>query len=414
MSLLVLAAIASLLSCSCSELNNNQGVSPDAGSGRCTIDKQCPADHKCKGNRCVANPVSCVFEADCDGGVCDPATNLCVFGTIKDGGVRDSGQHFDDAGQNPPDAGDMDDSGVSEDAGSDAGSFDSGVDTDAGLPPGCLSDCDCDQGQGCNGGSGECVTVPGHQFYCCEKAGCPAGNPCQHVSGVIDFCAPAGAVCSGVCDCPQGLSCMAGKCKAGTKPEYCCDRLGCPNGAQCKDRMGTGSVCEDQTGWECVKPCDCMHQHQDCKDHLCVADDTIPYCCDLPNCKNGETCIKADGVSTSACGACSSDCDCPQGLMCAGDMCVAMGTPKYCCTKAGCPAGADCETAGGDPFGTCPGTIAKCFSDCDCQQGWFCESAKCKEDIMVQSYCCELPGCPEYSNCKDRNGNPGKCPTVAY
>jgi hypothetical protein len=284
---------------------------------------------------------------------------------------------------------------------------------DGGWKPKCSVPCDCPQGYHCDQVTKECIFYAQVPKYCCEKAGCLEGHSCTHISGAIDFCAPSGTKCSDTCDCPQGMTCSGGKCVSGTKPVYCCNKLGCPTGVECVSRGGGKGTCPDQTGWECVIPCDCMRQHLDCQDHRCISNDKIPYCCDLPNCKKGSDCVMADGVTHGACMACGSDCDCPQGYLCAIDECLPMSSPTYCCSKAGCPGGADCSTASGG-FGTCKGSTKPCYSNCECPQGWLCDGGECREEITTPIYCCDLPICPEYDGCKYKDGTSGKCPKTQY
>src|SRR5687768_14107923 len=44
---------------------------------------------------------------------------------------------------------------------------------------------------------------------------------------------------------------------------------------------------------------------------------------------------------------CVIDCDCPQGQVCAGDTCIAVADPVFCCEHAGCPQGERCVDTGG-------------------------------------------------------------------
>ncbi len=45
------------------------------------------------------------------------------------------------------------------------------------------------------------------------------------------------------CDCDQGLMCVTGRCIAGVRPTYCCDTAGCPAGESCTDSSGTAGTC---------------------------------------------------------------------------------------------------------------------------------------------------------------------------
>ncbi len=58
-------------------------------------------------------------------------------------------------------------------------------------------------------------------------------------------------------------------------------------------------------------------------------------------------------------GACSVDCDCPQGELCASGVCRGGIVPAYCCDTAGCPAGERC-TDGTGAAGRCPDPTTAC------------------------------------------------------
>lgn len=208
------------------------------------------------------------------------------------------------------------------------------------------------------------------------------------------------------------MNCKYGVCVTGSPPTYCCDKLGCEKGARCVDRYDQQAYCPDMKAWECLYPCDCGLQHVDCKDHRCVADDTIIFCCELANCSKGQECLRNDGLTHDVCFACQTDCDCPQGYPCLGGECImALQMPNYCCDKSGCPAGESC-TDNNDNLGDCPGSPGKCFTTCDCPQGKVCTNGSCTEDFANPSYCCDRPNCPENDSCTDMWGNPGKCPKV--
>ena len=104
--------------------------------------------------------------------------------------------------------------------------------------PQCAVDCDCPQGQACQGGS--CVPLtPG--AYCCTKPGCMAGWPCTNPDGSKGTC-PGGGPCKTHCDCQQGFTCVSGGCMQGP-PVYCCAKPGCPGGATCFNPSGTQGTC---------------------------------------------------------------------------------------------------------------------------------------------------------------------------
>ena len=52
--------------------------------------------------------------------------------------------------------------------------------------PGCMTACDCPTEQMCNA-SGQCQ-IGMSAVYCCDQGPCPAGSPCQHVTGGFSNC----------------------------------------------------------------------------------------------------------------------------------------------------------------------------------------------------------------------------------
>ncbi|MCK6512270.1 hypothetical protein L6R29_20260 [Myxococcota bacterium] len=257
------------------------------------------------------------------------------------------------------------DSGVSKDGieGVSEGANESPVDGVAGEPRACTHPCDCKQGEGCEGGVCNQVAVA---VYCCDKAGCVVGEACRSPRTGSGICGEAGRVCKSVCDCAVGLSCEGGQCS----------------------KLGQKVVC-------CSRP-------EECKQGACQrSDGSLGVCGEKP--------------------ACQKTCDCPQGEACVQGRCVGGESPVYCCSKAGCPAGAACKTPD-DSDGKCAPAPA-CIKDRDCgisgcEQGpqgcaevlARCVDAKCDVQRTPKKggcdkdagKCVEGPACQKDQDCPTR------------
>ena len=160
----------------------------------------------------------------------------------------------------------------------------------------CSKHCDCTQGQACI--MGGCLGV-GAPLYCCSKSPCPAGSQCVNSSGTWTTCAGGTPGCKSHCQCSQGEACQSGKCVKTTPPTYCCTKTPCPANTICHNANDSAGIC--------------MGSGTTCKTH----------------------------------------CDCNQGLTCVGGSCFKLGTPAYCCTKAGCPPKNSCYKTDGSKS-NCP------------------------------------------------------------
>ena len=161
-------------------------VDEDSGVA-CAIDCDCPQGDACIDSRCTATatPTYCCAHAGC------PSGERCV---------------------------------------TERGTLDSCAE--------CIIDCDCPQGQACSA-SGLCVATT-EPTYCCDNPGCPLGESCVGETGEAGTCVE----CHTACDCPQGLACSnSGLCVATAEPTYCCDNAGCPAGEACVGDDGSSNVC---------------------------------------------------------------------------------------------------------------------------------------------------------------------------
>lgn len=215
----------------------------------------------------------------------------------------------------------------------------------------CSARCDCPQGTDCV--NKQCVS-PFAPVYCCDNPGCPIGQLCLDKTGQAGTC-PVVPVCKTACDCTQGFACVNGKCIAGTKPVYCCDKLLCPVGQACETASGQAGTCGTTTT-TCKVACDCPKQGQTCLAGKCVQLVTQLYCCDKAGCPANAVCQAASGAY-SICGgfgtSCTVHCDCNAGLSCTNGKCMASTKPVYCCSKKLCPKGQTCYDTQNNP-GVCP------------------------------------------------------------
>lgn len=142
--------------------------------------------------------------------------------------------------------------------------------------------------------------------------------------------------CVTTCDCPQGLACREGMCRALSGPVYCCTRDDCPPTAACLDEqerpgscprdeppdaggrdtgiVGVGSYCEDDTQcgpgrtcWERAEPPFIWN--------YC----TVENC--LPECPMGSACLQfnlqpPDGPVIGCLQRCANEAECRMDAYC--------------------------------------------------------------------------------------------------
>lgn len=263
---------------------------------------------------------------------------------------------------------------------------------DAGVPPTCVTTCDCPQGLACL--NGRCGTAGVGSVWCCDNPGCPFGQTCLDTreqpstcpappdagpdAGPRDIGAGAiGAPCMGDMDCDQtqGFSCWEQTEIQFLWDGYCtvenCSP-GCPSNSICITINGTPA----RMG--CMQTC---LQDNDCRsDAYCflIPNSTIRIC--LPDCRDDLLdCAPRDG--TSYCSRTSGQCEmtpmqtvgakvgdpCVDNTACGpGQICmsqVAWGFPGGMCTQvcsglaeaSPCGTGETCQMVAG---------IGLCFADC--------------------------------------------------
>lgn len=270
--------------------------------------------------------------------------------------------------------------------------------------------------------------------------------------------------CSHLCDCKQGEACEQGKCAIapGAIPVYCCGQPGCVPGAKCVDRSNKEGVCPTQV--QCISSGDCGQPS--CKDAGNDCEELIPDCINgqcsrVPKPAKNATCDSKLGICVSRSPACVQHCECSQGQFCDSGQCKVGPSPVYCCSKAGCPAGANCYEKDGS-VGSCQGNnkcvkpedcgisrcsqqgdqctalvpvcradgacesksststgrcgadgrcIAEqsCVTHCDCEQAVTCVQGKCVPLSSRRTLCCDKAGCSPGEACYKKDGTPDVC-----
>lgn len=74
---------------------------------------------------------------------------------------------------------------------------------------------------------------------CVAKAAVIPNSTCQALTGTCS----TSTACKVDCDCNQGFACINGQCLSPFIPVYCCDKAGCPVGQPCTDKTGKTGVC---------------------------------------------------------------------------------------------------------------------------------------------------------------------------
>lgn len=282
--------------------------------------------------------------------------------------------------------------------------------TDTPTGQACKSICDCQQGTTCT--DGKCMTTATKPpEYCCEKLGCPAGQACVSIKGGKAVCGAAGAACNSACDCVPGLGCINGQCTKLTNPVYCCENTKeCPAGAACETKAGVQQTCPSVGPRTCQTFCDC-EQGETCEKGQCLRGRTPVYCCAKAGCPDGAACYKADG-NPGVCGQtgqCSTNADCDNQPKCrqSGSTCydeVEACVNGQCIKQSAAIAGGQCLP----PGDTC--TKPKvCRVHCDCPSSQGCINGKC-ETVQGRSYiCCTDPQCAPGTVCYKPDDSVATC-----
>lgn len=271
----------------------------------------------------------------------------------------------------------------------------------------CKTNCDCPQTMGCS--NGLCVS-PTFPVYCCEKSGCEPGNPCLSQRGGKSICGAAGSSCNSACDCEAGLGCINGQCTKTASPVYCCERpKECPSGAKCEDKSGQSSTCggSPQT---CKTHCDCS-QGESCSAGKCTAGPKPVYCCDKAGCPSGQACFQSDGLP----GVCGNAGECKTDADCGGTTCRTSGVNPVCIQdKNTCFNGKCQKTSTNVPNARCDGNgvcqkLSSCQSHCDCPGTQACVNGQCSEVPGQPFWCCGDPACPPNANCYRSDNSKSVC-----
>jgi hypothetical protein len=271
----------------------------------CRDSLSCDPGLICGANRrCACNETSCLGELVCDLGACvPPGASSCEEVTCQPGFFCNPDDRF------------RCEFGCTD----EVGRFNScPVSTQCNLATG---QCITPQCLGRDGS--ECVNTPRPRWnvagcFCAEcltDAQCPAGEACN-ANGTCQPCARCNAGMPGVCGVGANVSspyCVAGCCAE------CVSGADCAVGEQCNDGVcGPGVSCAQN-------PAICP-QGTTCQSNVCqpaggdMCDPATPNSCPLGSfCdQSTRTCVSGGGV----CGACNSDCTCPNGLICNGFSCT--------------------------------------------------------------------------------------------
>ena len=156
----------------------------------------------------------------------------------------------------------------------------------------CQRDTDCETGQVCDQGTGQCQA--------CDSP-CDAGTP-GSCGGTTPYCVDTCCVaCLADEDCPVDKACVEGRCA---------DRFACDDSEE--DPCPDGFVCEDA---------ECVPGEQDLACSAGSAD----------ACSAGQFCNPFTGscedLGGGECGLCNSDCTCGGGLICDGGLCTGCSVP---------------------------------------------------------------------------------------
>ncbi|MFO0728474.1 MAG: hypothetical protein U1E65_32155 [Myxococcota bacterium] len=189
-------------------------------------------------------------------------------------------------------------------------------------------------GCGTSGGQDAGAELPGVELGVDAAPGVDVrGLP--DVSLVVEHDGGPPASCAQSCDCPQGLACIGGVCRAGSAAVYCCTNPGCPGGHDC---LGEA----DQPG-QCPSAPD-------------AGADAGPH-----------------DIGAGALGAaCQSDPECGRGLSCSAQTEAPFLWGGYCtvvdCLPS-CPAQSSCVGFGPGNPSLC---LADCLTDRDCRDDAYC------------------------------------------
>jgi len=230
----------------------------------------------------------------------------------------------------------------------------------------------CSSGQSCVGG--KCVTPPDGGGNCTPQT-CSSQMPPVGCGYTGDGC--GGQLFCG--NCPQGQSCVGGKCVAppdgsSCVPQTCSSQvppIACGyTGDGCGGQLFCGNCPQGQScvGGQCVAP----DAGGSCAPQSCMGQNP-PVACGFAgdgcggqlfcgNCPSGQTCVGGQCVTPDAGGSCAPETCQQQGIMCgpAGDGC---GNLLQC---GPCPTGQTC--GGGGVHGQCGATEAGSCMPLTCQQ----------------------------------------------
>ncbi|MGH7788108.1 MAG: hypothetical protein ACRERC_14645 [Candidatus Binatia bacterium] len=177
------------------------------------------------------------------------------------------------------------------------------------------------------------------------------------------------------------------------------DAASCPAGYRCACvpscpacRDCDAQVCVPELSRQCRTACDCP-PGLGCEAERCVAGTAPVFCCESERCPLGQPCQHGDGRADRCGQQCRTACDCEPGVGCFDGQCIAGFAPVYCCDGAECPADQQCQHR--------DGRHDRCGQAC-LNQVWRCDTAggSCGADRT----CSCSASCPTCEDC-----GPGVC-----
>jgi hypothetical protein len=221
----------------------------------------------------------------------------------------------------------------------------------------CYSDLDCPESAFCQG-----------------AVICPCGGECTWLVGQCKSC------CSADVDCGPEKACVAGNCELAAPSLRCWNLDDCPLPPNCRDpseECPSGYACTDLQVCPCGTYCGYSSEPG-----WCVLQ--LPECCAVDqDCSGQSVCVMGHCVQEPTDGACWTAADCVGDKACVDAAISPCGEPPVLDMH----------------MGQCGGTVACCWADAECPNGFVCAGAdalsgvkgECKQKT-VAAYTCWSDG----------------------
>lgn len=364
--------------------------------GGCLTSANCPSGQLCVNGVCTANGgkvdgSSCLFNSECNSGLCYQGVCRapCVPGLP--GSICPNGFTCQSTGL------------------VGGGACVPGLPVVPGLPDGCS----CLFNSQCSSGICNCGVCG---FQCFNNWQCPPGMFCSGGSCRANAILPIGAPCS------VGPQCASGNCYCGFCCAQCWNDRQCPLGMFCNSITGSCTLALCPIGYPCFVGSEC--QSGVCFNGFCASrcfsswDCPSGYICDSGTCRTGNCgpqnpCAPGYVCQNNQCvyirlpdgSSCSSDNDCQSSI------CFNGGCAKRCLVNTDCQPGYNCNYGTGrcewnrKPIGSVCSLNSECISNwCDpialvCAQA--CTSSSCPVGYSCNpsTGACVLQLIPDYGRC---------------